>query len=119
VASQPDLRTASDVRPEVVVLLTTLPSGADGDAFATTLVDERLAACVSVSPEMLSVYRWMGAIERATERQVLVKTTRDQVPRIKARLATLHPYEVPEVLVLSASDGSEAYLAWVRQATGS
>jgi len=109
--------TADD--QEVVVLLTTLPADADAEAFAAALVDERLAACVSVLPEMRSVYRWMGALERTTERQLLVKTTRGRVAAINARLATLHPYEVPELLVVRACDGSDAYLAWVRQSTAS
>lgn len=99
----------------VAIVLTTLPADADAGAFAEALVTERLAACVSVGAEMTSVYAWKGAVERATERQVLVKTVAANVPRIEARLATLHPYDVPELLVLAVDDGSEAYLAWVRE----
>ncbi len=99
----------------VVIVLTTLPADADAGAFAETLVTERLAACVSLGAEMTSVYAWKGAIERTRERQVLVKTVTANVPLIKARLATLHPYDVPELLVLAVDDGSEAYLAWVRE----
>ena len=109
---------AGDQR-DVVLLLTTLPVDADADAFASALVDERLAACVSVLPEMRSVYRWQGAVERAAERQLLVKTTRGRITAIAARLRTLHPYDVPELLVVPACDGGEAYLAWVRQCTAS
>jgi periplasmic divalent cation tolerance protein len=103
----------------VVILLTTLPADGDAEAFARALVDERFAACVSIGGEMTSIYRWQGAVERAAERQVVVKTTREMIPRIKARLAALHPYEVPELLVLAVDDGGEAYLAWVRRCTGS
>ena len=109
---------AGDQR-DVVLLLTTLPFDADADAFASALVDERLAACVSVLPEMRSVYRWQGAVVRAAERQLLVKTTRGRITAIAARLRTLHPYDVPELLVVPACDGGEAYLAWVRQCTAS
>jgi periplasmic divalent cation tolerance protein len=68
---------------------------------------------------MISIYRWQGAVENAAERQLLLKPEREKVPRIKARLATLHPYEVPELLVLPVDDGGEAYLAWVRDCTAS
>jgi periplasmic divalent cation tolerance protein len=101
----------------VVIVLTTLPADADSEAFSAALVNERLAACASVGAEMTSVYTWRGEIERARERQLVLKTVEDKVPLIKARLATLHPYDVPELLVLRVADGGEAYLAWVREST--
>jgi len=101
----------------VVIVLTTLPADADAAAFGSVLVNERLAACASVGAEMTSVYAWKGAVERARERQLVLKTVEDRVPLIKARLATLHPYDVPELLVLRVADGGEAYLAWVRAST--
>ncbi|HOG28506.1 MAG TPA: divalent-cation tolerance protein CutA, partial [Vicinamibacterales bacterium] len=100
----------------VVVVLTTLPAGADALAFARAVVDERLAACVGVLSEMQSVYRWQGAVEHAPERQLVIKTTRGQVARLTDWLAAHHPYEVPELIVMPA-DGGDAYLAWVRQST--
>lgn len=99
----------------VVVVLTTLPADADAAAFARTLVDERLAACVSVYGVMQSVYRWQGRIAVDDERQVVIKTTADRVAGLQSRLAGWHPYEVPEFLVLPAAGGGDAYLAWVRE----
>jgi len=101
----------------VVIALTTLPADADAAAFAEALVRERLAACVSITEPMTSIYTWQGAVERAGERQLLLKTVRGRLPLLKARLASLHPYEVPELIVLPAVDGGEAYLAWVREST--
>jgi len=101
----------------VVVVLTTLPAEADAEAFGDTLVKERLAACVSVGAPLTSIYRWKGAVERGLERQLLIKTVRDKVPLLQARLASLHPYDVPELLVLPVAEGGEAYLAWVRECT--
>ena len=109
--------TTGSTADPVVVVLTTFPVEADVEAFAGALVEERLAACVSIGPAMTSIYTWKGAIERAAERHLLVKTVQSQVPLIKARLATLHPYDVPEVVVLPVTDGLEAYLAWVREST--
>ena len=102
-------------RSDVVIVLTTLPAGADAGAFARTLVDERLAACVSVSGEMRSVYRWEGGVTEDAERQAIIKTTANRVQALQARLRSLHPYSVPEFIVLMAADGSADYLAWVRQ----
>ena len=103
--------------PRVVIALTTLAADADAAAFARTLVDERLAACVNVLPVMTSIFRWKGAVEQDREQQILMKTTADRLPALAARLRQLHPYELPELLVLTAADGSAAaYLEWVRDA---
>lgn len=102
---------------EYVVVLSTWPS--DGEpATLRTLVEERLAACVNILPEMTSIYRWMDAIEQAPERQVIIKTTRARVPALRERLRSLHPYDVPEFIVLRIIDGSEAYLRWIGDAMG-
>lgn len=99
---------------DAVVVLTTLGADADASGLARTLVTERLAACVNVLPVMTSVYRWEGRVEDAREQQLLIKTAADRVEALVARLRELHPYEVPEVLVLRVGQGSEAYLDWIR-----
>lgn len=102
---------------DVVIVLTTIPVGAGADELATALVAEHLAACVNVCSPMTSVYRWKGELERAGECQLVIKTTRDRVAALEARLKALHPYELPELLVLSVEEGSAAYLEWVRAET--
>ena len=97
-----------------VIVLSTFPADQDPIPLATSLVDERLAACVNVLPPMQSIYRWEGKVERATEQQLVIKTTGRQVEALKARLADLHPYDVPEVLVLPSSAGADSYLAWLQ-----
>ena len=99
--------------PDVVLVLTSIAAEADGAVLARTLVDERLAACVNVLPPMTSVYRWQGSVEHESERQIIIKTTRARVDALAARLRTLHPYEVPEFLVIGVNDGADAYLAWL------
>jgi len=96
----------------VAIVLTTLGADADAATLARTLVEERLAACVNILPAMTSIYRWKEKVEQDREQQVVIKTTTDRVVALQARLRQLHPYELPEFLVLNAS-GSEAYLAWV------
>jgi periplasmic divalent cation tolerance protein len=96
----------------VSIVLTTLGADADAAAIARTLIDERLAACVNILPPMTSVYRWQGKVEQDREQQMVIKTGSDRVADLQVRLRQLHPYELPEFLVLDAT-GSEAYLAWV------
>ncbi len=96
---------------DYVIALTTLPADADAAEFARTLVDERLAACVNLMPVMESVYRWEGKIEFEAERQIVIKTSRDRVSDLWDRVRELHPYEVPEFVVIPIVDGNEAYLA--------
>jgi periplasmic divalent cation tolerance protein len=103
--------------PAPIIVLTTWPAATDPSALAATLVAERLAACVNVLPEMASVYAWRGAVERDRERQILMKTTTARLEALQRRLTELHPYEVPEFLVLPLAGGSRAYLEWLHSAT--
>jgi periplasmic divalent cation tolerance protein len=103
------------VPADVVIVLTTLSAAADAGAFATTLVEERLAACVNVLAPMTSFYRWKGNVERDEERQVIIKTTRPVLDRLEARVRALHVYDTPEFLVLDVDGGGEAYLRWVAE----
>ncbi len=102
---------------DCVVVWTTVSSTADARGLASTLVAERLAACVNILPEMESVYRWNGQVEVERERQVIIKTTASRVSGLRARLRELHDYEVPEFLVLPVAAGSDAYLNWIREST--
>jgi periplasmic divalent cation tolerance protein len=99
---------------DIVLVLTTVPVGDRGETIARMLVDEHLAACVNVLAPMTSFYRWKGTVERDVERQVIIKTTLDRVLAVQERLSQLHSYELPEFVVLPVSDGSTAYLEWVR-----
>lgn len=101
---------------QVAIVLTTFAVG-QAMAVARTLVEERLAACVNVLPAMASVYRWQGEVQQEAEEQVVIKTTADRLADLEARLRHLHPYELPEFLVISADASSEAYLKWVGAST--
>lgn len=102
---------------DVVVVLTTVPAEGDAEALAQALVTEGLAACVGIGAPTTSVYAWKGVVERQHERQLVIKTARDRVPELERRLHALHPYEVPEFVVLAVADGSQAYLDWIAEST--
>jgi periplasmic divalent cation tolerance protein len=98
---------------EIVVVLTTVADNDGAEVLARQLVEERLAACVNLFPAMVSFYRWQGPGAGDAERQMVIKTTRDRVPALETRLKALHTYDLPEFLVVSVEQGSEAYVAWV------
>ena len=99
---------------DVVLVFSTVPDDSESaEALARSLVEEKLAACVSILPAMTSIYRWQGAIERSVERQLVIKTTRAILPALQARFVELHSYELPEFIVVDIHAGSSDYLAWI------
>jgi periplasmic divalent cation tolerance protein len=99
----------------IVVALSTVARPEDAERLARALVEERLAACVNVVPGVVSVYRWKGAVLRDEERLLVIKTTAERLDALRAALPGLHPYEVPELVVLPVTGGLEAYLGWVAE----
>lgn len=97
----------------VLLCLCTVPDIATARRLADALVEERLAACVSLLPGLVSVYRWQGRVEHADEVQLLIKTTRTCLPALQDRIVALDPHELPELVAVEAAGGLPAYLAWV------
>jgi periplasmic divalent cation tolerance protein len=103
---------------DVRIVLTTVALHETAIALARTLVEERLAACVNVAPAVESVYWWHGKMDHSLEYVLMIKTTTAKLDSLRERLLKLHPYEVPEFVVLPIESGSEAYLSWVRESVG-
>src|SRR5262249_51280850 len=100
-------------RRHALVVFVTAPSEAKAIELGQHLVDERLAACVTVVPGVTSIYRWEGKREQATEALLMIKTRADAYGALERRVLSLHPYSVPEVLALGTDAGAPAYLDWV------
>jgi periplasmic divalent cation tolerance protein len=100
---------------DVRVVLMTAPDPATGERLANTLVEERLATCANLVAGLTSIYWWQGKVERVAEVLLILKTVESRVQALRERAVALHPYEVPEVLVLEVSEGHEPYLDWVRR----
>jgi periplasmic divalent cation tolerance protein len=103
---------------EPLIILTTVGNAEQGRRIARELVEARLAACVSCLPNMISYYRWSGRVEEDTETLLLIKSTGERVDDLKGYLLRVHPYEVPEFLVLPVREGGEQYLRWLGECTG-
>ncbi|MEO7934678.1 MAG: divalent-cation tolerance protein CutA [Dokdonella sp.] len=102
------------------ILIVHCSCAADGSAanIAKALVEERLAACVSVQPGARSTFRWQGETHTDDEVLLLIKTTHARYPAMAARLLELHPYELPEIIAVDVSAAHAPYAAWVEQQVG-
>lgn len=105
---------SEDESQAIRVALVTAPDAETGARIGRTLVEERLAACVNLVPGVRSIYRWEGAVEDDAEVLLVVKTTVARAEALAARVPEVHPYDVPEVLLLPVAEGSAPYLQWVR-----
>jgi periplasmic divalent cation tolerance protein len=103
--------------PDIRIVLTTVDSPENARKLASTLVKERLAACASIFPRIDSIYRWNDQIQQEQESQLIIKTAADRVESLISGLRKIHPYEVPEILVLPVLGGLEEYFSWVVQET--
>lgn len=98
---------------DVLLVMSSLPNQAAAQRLARTLIERRLAACVSVLAPCSSVYRWQGSVEQAAEVPVLIKTTAARYAELESVLCALHPYELPEIIAVPVLRGLPAYLGWV------
>lgn len=107
----------ADMDPFIEVRVSA-PDAEVGQALATLLVEERLAACAQVLPGMRSTYWWQGEVETSDEVLLLAKSTRSRFDRICERVGDAHPYDTPEILAVNVPHVSASYAAWLANALG-
>ena len=99
------------------LILTTFPDSDQAREIAEHLVERQLLACLNLLSSCESIYRWEGKLCRENEVPAIMKTSEDRVKELEAAFFDLHPYEVPEFLVIRSDSGSEAYLEWLARQT--
>ena len=100
---------------DAIVVFMTSGSADEAHRIANELVERQLAACVQILPEMESVYRWEGKIERQSEILILAKTTVAKFPDLEREVRALHSYETPEIVAVPIVAGSTPYLKWLSE----
>ena len=99
----------------VLIALTTCADETVARQISETLIGERLATCINRISGLRSSYLWNGALQDEPEILLMIKTTDALIGELEARLKAIHPYELPELLVLPVLGGNDRYLEWVRQ----
>jgi periplasmic divalent cation tolerance protein len=104
----------TDVHPaDFRLVLCTCPDQTVARDLARQLVEQRLAACVNLVPGLTSVYHWQGKLEQGTEVLLLIKTTAARYAALEKAIQARHPYELPEIIAVTLTDGLPAYLKWI------
>jgi periplasmic divalent cation tolerance protein len=102
---------------DAVVVLTTVANEDEAVTLVRALLDRRLIACGTLLPGARSLYRWQGKVADEREHVVFLKTRSARVEQLRTAFQELHPYKVPELLVLSVDTGLEKYLEWINTET--
>src|ERR1041384_7409599 len=98
---------------DAIVVFMTAANGEEATRLADMLVGAHLAACVQILPEMESVYRWQGKIERQAEVLLIAKTTIGKFDDLEREVRALHSYDTPEIVAVPVITGSAPYLEWL------
>ncbi len=98
---------------EARIAISTAASLEEAERIASALVEQHLAACVNLVPQLKSIYRWQGEMEEASEVLLIIKTTAPCLGALESTLRSLHSYSIPEFLVLDVTSGNPAYLNWI------
>jgi periplasmic divalent cation tolerance protein len=99
---------------DAIVVFMTAASREEAVRLAEMMVAARLAACVQILPQMESIYRWQGKIERQQEVLVIAKTAASKFDELEREVRALHSYDTPEIVAFPLTAGSRPYLDWLK-----
>ncbi len=98
--------------------MTTAPDADEAEKLASSIVAEKLAACVQILPPMMSVYLWEGSIQKETEYLILIKTLPEKFESLSEFITSNHSYEVPEIVAIDVEKVSGPYISWMKDVIG-
>ncbi len=104
---------------QYIVVFITTASSKEAESISKALVEEGLAACGNILPEVHSLFKWKGKFCEEKERLLLIKSKESLFPKIVERVKKLHSYEVPEIIALPIASGEASYLKWIDEVTKS
>ena len=100
-----------------IVVYVTAPNEDEAAGIARSLVELKLAACVNIIKDIRSIYRWQGTLQDDSEVLMIIKTREELFDPLTVKVRKLHSYDVPEIIALPISLGSEDYIKWIREST--
>ncbi len=106
-----------DYPEDFLIVFVTTDTADTAEQIASALVSERLCACVNIISSITSIYEWQGEMRKDVEALMIIKTTASVYAQLEAKIRELHPYEVPEIIAICLSEGSERYLNWIADFT--
>ena len=109
---------SEQIQREEIVVLVTAPKEEEAAGIARALVEAKLAACVNIINNVRSIYSWQGNVEDDSELLMIIKTRKSLFDELSAKVRELHSYDVPEIIALPITAGSEEYLKWLNESTG-
>lgn len=95
------------------IILCTCPDKTTAEQIAHLLIDGNLAACVNIVPGIISIYKWQGKIESSDEHLLLIKSNDENYQAVETKIKAHHPYELPEIVAISITNGLPEYLNWI------
>ena len=102
---------------QILMVFVTVSTEEEGKKIGNILVENRLAACVNLVPQIHSIFRWKGNIENENEVLLLIKSTRERIDELVAKIKEIHSYDVPEILAIPVFAGNRDYIDWVLEET--
>ncbi len=100
-----------------IQIVTTVSTKTDAEKIAKFLINKRLAACIQTAGPIKSIYWWKGKIEKTKEWACIIKTRKSLYKKVEKAIKEIHPYEVPEIIAISITEGSKDYLKWLSDET--
>ena len=101
----------------ISVIFTTINNEQVARKIANFLLEEQIAACVNIIPNVISIYKWKGKIEEEKEFIIFIKTVEENVDKAIKRIKELHSYELPDIITFKINKGLDEYFDYVKRET--